>query len=654
MSNIGFTGSTGSTGQTGFSGSNGPTGYQGPIGPIGLTGYQGIQGITGLQGIAGTQGNTGITGEIGITGITGDQGPIGSLNGIGSTGSIGEQGYVGFQGNLGITGEIGIKGPQGQTINIGLGPTGFSGAIGYTGYTGFTGNTGPTGLTQTGIDVYYNSNELTQFSNFGISINNFGNEWSPITYGNTAWQSVSLSESGQYQTAVVGVDSRGYIYTSNDYGLTWSAKVTDKLGDWWWVSISSTGQYQTAVSLYDYIFISDDFGNTWNQVLNERSGGWTSISVSSSGQFQTATIYSNIIYISNDYGKTWKSISVSGSITIRFWCVAISSTSQYQTAGSENGYLYVSNDFGNTWTPKITDTQRNWYDISISASGQYQTAVSYRGILSISSDFGNTWKTILSSPSVSLWSGVSISASGQYQCASIYNNGAFLGAPGNGQIHVSTDYGNTWDYKYTPNDWSSISISGSGQYITATTSYASGFGNYVRGRIYICNSGLGPIGPAGVSTDPYFKLTGIPGFPISTTQILNAESFSDNSLSLIGFLNTTGLKINNSGSVIFPSTVSTPNPATIIDFQNLSLGLYNISMSSNITSFTFSNGLNGGQYTIYVSNTTGETLNIGPFASSNSLKTNFSGGILNVPNNGNVILNVTYWNSIYFLSGTNF
>ena len=52
---------------------------------------------------------------------------------------------------------------------------------------------------------------------------------------------MSLVSSGKYQTSTV---NGGYIYTSNDYGVTWTPR--DSLRNWTIVSVSSNALYQTA------------------------------------------------------------------------------------------------------------------------------------------------------------------------------------------------------------------------------------------------------------------------------------------------------------------------------------------------------------------------------------------------------------------------
>jgi hypothetical protein len=296
----------------------------------------------------------------------------------------------------------------------------------------------------------------------GQIVNNFGDVWDKKLQGVQTWNSVSISSSGQYQTACGTV---GLIYMSSDFGETWISKTTVSK-NWTSVSISSTGQYQTALENGGLIYLSTDFGETWDSKTTVNQN-WCAISISSSGQYQTALTGGGLIYLSTDFGETW----ISKTTVPRNWkSVSISSTGQYQTAvvyGS--GLIYMSTDFGETWNSKTTVNQ-NWIDVAISSTGQYQTSCEGNFYnLYISKDFGNTWdaKYFASAYSNAFqFTGVSLSGTGQFQTATACNGPE-------GAIYVSIDFGVTWAMKYYDGDFSggSISISASGQYQTTCSVY---------------------------------------------------------------------------------------------------------------------------------------------------------------------------------------
>ena len=95
----------------------------------------------------------------------------------------------------------------------------------------------------------------------------------------------------------------GQIHTSSDFGINWTPRYSSL--NWYSVSLSSTGQYQTAVVNSGQIHTSSDFGFNWTPRYSSLS--WYSVSLSSTGQYQTAVANNNLIHFSRDYGFTWSS-----------------------------------------------------------------------------------------------------------------------------------------------------------------------------------------------------------------------------------------------------------------------------------------------------------------------------------------------------------
>jgi len=130
--------------------------------------------------------------------------------------------------------------------------------------------------------------------------NNFATNFKQlsITAGTSA-----CSANGQYVTAI---SWGGYVYTSNNYGVTWTQNSIG-LNYWTSVSMSATGKYQ----LLDIggstntgpLYVSSNYGQTWT-AASPASTTWGSTSVSATGQYQAAISFSGL-YISKDYGKTW-------------------------------------------------------------------------------------------------------------------------------------------------------------------------------------------------------------------------------------------------------------------------------------------------------------------------------------------------------------
>ena len=275
------------------------------------------------------------------------------------------------------------------------------------------------------------------------------------TSATASWYSISLSSTGQYQSAVARTPN-GYIYTSSDYGVTWTARTAPGSLSWIFISLSSTGQYQSAVvDTSGYIWVSSDYGITWASVTAPGSLNWRSISVSSTGQYQSAAGQNSYIWRSIDYGVTWASVTAPG--TLGWNSISISSTGQYQSAVAGSGYIWRSDDYGATWASVTAPGTASWQSISLSSTGQYQSAVIISGYIWRSIDYGATWAT--ASVGTTTWVSISLSSTGQYQSAIAQNN----------YIYTSSDYGLTLSSVTAPGapTWTSITVSSTGQYQSA-------------------------------------------------------------------------------------------------------------------------------------------------------------------------------------------
>ena len=312
----------------------------------------------------------------------------------------------------------------------------------------------------------------------------YGVTWTSRTApGNLAWSSISLSATGQYQNAVV---NGGYIWTSSDYGVTWTARTAPGSLNFTGISINGTGQYQSAVVSFGNIWTSSDYGVTWTARTGPGSLEWTSISVSLSGPFQVAIVRgTGSIWYSSNYGSTW-TIKSSSLASMDWTSVATSSNGQYISATVSNGNIWTSSNSGTAWTARqmVSMLPGSWTSIAVSSTGQYQTATTWYGNIWTSSNYGVTWTERTEPRDVEWmkWVDVHISSTGQYQTAVISN----------GYIWYSIDYGVTWSqyasYYYTGNTGPVININPDGTVVTIVgagsatiTASQVATGNYLAG-----------------------------------------------------------------------------------------------------------------------------------------------------------------------------
>jgi photosystem II stability/assembly factor-like uncharacterized protein len=370
-------------------------------------------------------------------------------------------------GRLYVNGTASLNDHLLQTSQCSGNITGFITGIGFTGnYTGnyeggyFLGRTKITQNTVQLVDSSFGSNYVRKSTTAPVQ----------------TFRSAAVSSDGRYQIVAVndaGGSQGGYIYVSNDYGNTWTPRVTDTTRTWRGVAISADGKYQTACHYSGFIYVSNDYGNTWTAKASALY--WGTVAMSSDGKYQTAaggayiggpTTYYSTLYISSDYGNTWISKS---NLTV--WIgTTMSSDGKYQYAVTNIagfGSFYKSSDYGNTWTVITSNLgTASFNSISTSADGKFIIAARASTTnLYISSDYGNTWVTRSAS---SNYNSVSISDNGKYMVAGI---GQFYVLTGG--IYFSSDYGNTWKLITPSTQVWTVAMSSNAKYIIGVSSNTS-------------------------------------------------------------------------------------------------------------------------------------------------------------------------------------
>lgn len=283
------------------------------------------------------------------------------------------------------------------------------------------------------------------------------------------WWNLSMSSDSKYQLACQNTVN-GQVFTSSDYGITWTPVILDEVGLFYGGSMSSSGQYQSVVRNTGNIYISSDYGITWNPKIIVNN--WFDIAVSGDGKYQSVVSFDDnlltggYIYTSNDYGETWINSTPKFSVPGFYYYIAISEDGKYQTATitanstpDDNYYtssLVLSNDYGKTWNIQTFGT--NFIQNSMSSDGKYQLVVDFSPGIWKSSDYGETWTFI---DYVSDWYSSAISSDGQYQiCVSRTNI-----------IYRSSDYGNTWISNTFIHAITSVSMSGDGKDLSICYNY---------------------------------------------------------------------------------------------------------------------------------------------------------------------------------------
>jgi hypothetical protein len=267
------------------------------------------------------------------------------------------------------------------------------------------------------------------------------------------WSRVTISANGTYAlaaAATLGVAS-GYIYWSNDSGATWTQTAAPQRNDWSSIAVSNDGATlyatgQTAIT--GPIYKSTDSGTTWNLLpFTGITVGFYAIAGSSDG---TKLVIGDIsggtgIWRSTDSGLNWtNNASYFQGETIRNAGSIASSNSGTRLAVVADNSVWTSGDSGATWTEETTPTGTNLY-IACDMSGTRLYAVGdgngttgmyiWKGLYTSSWAWTQTLISAdLSGDVVSNFSCIACSKNGQYIYLAIVNL----------PVWKSSDYGATW------------------------------------------------------------------------------------------------------------------------------------------------------------------------------------------------------------------
>jgi hypothetical protein len=273
--------------------------------------------------------------------------------------------------------------------------------------------------------------------------------WHALTTSADGSRLYAASESCGSSACSGGIIDVGGIWTSSDYGMTWTAIASTSGRKWFSIATNINGSKVAAVDRGGDVYTSTDFGSTWTQrQLGGAVHNWESIASSSDGTKLVAVASDGYIFTSSDSGVTWTNNSPAGSLP--FTGVSSSHDGSRLAATTWSSGLYISANSGTTWT-RATFTLPNPEDSvllqSVAMSGDGSRLVtgsrpynSNGGIVFTSADYGTTWTSSVQTSYDYI--GFASSGDGSHVAAAIY-----------GQTGVSTsaDYGTTWNFQITGN-----------------------------------------------------------------------------------------------------------------------------------------------------------------------------------------------------------
>jgi photosystem II stability/assembly factor-like uncharacterized protein len=273
------------------------------------------------------------------------------------------------------------------------------------------------------------------------SICNPGDTWIPLTSSPQPYRGATSSSDGQILAVSAGLppgagDTPGYIYTSFDGGVTWTARESLKK----WVSITSSSDGTKLLSCVhgEYLYTSTNSGVTWTPRLTDSARDWLWVTSSSSGNNLAAVVNNGQIYTSTDSGISWTARESN-----RNWQqIASSSDGTRLVAVVNSGQIYTSTNGGVSWTAR--ETTRNWRCVSSNSAGTILAAgVGLNpGLIYVSTDSGVTW--------------IARGVSKDWLNIKVFDNGIIVAMAYGDQIYISYDNGVTWSSKDVSRNWRGI------------------------------------------------------------------------------------------------------------------------------------------------------------------------------------------------------
>ena len=254
----------------------------------------------------------------------------------------------------------------------------------------------------------------------------------PAGYGE--WYGIASSSDG---SKLVTGKYGGYIYTSKDYGATWTPRTGAGTGNWHAFASSANGQYLVTGKMGGHMYTSADSGINWTRrdIPGFGTGYWYGFASSATGQNLVTGNFGGNIYYSTNYGVTWTQGNIPGVDSGQWYGFASSDDGTKVVTGSYGGYIYTSTDSGANWTQRTGAGTGGWHGFASSANGAKLVTGEYTEYIYTSTDYGATW-TKRTSAGEGNWRGFASSSDGTKLLTGNYGSG--------GSIYISTDSGINW------------------------------------------------------------------------------------------------------------------------------------------------------------------------------------------------------------------
>jgi hypothetical protein len=165
------------------------------------------------------------------------------------------------------------------------------------------------------LNVSGYSLKLWRSSNYGVS-------WQEISTSPGGESAIAVSNSGQYYATVLNGGSNT-VNISTNFGSSWGQ--SNILSTLVTVSASIDGKYVAACGT-GKIYTSSDYGASFSSLNDSPSASWQRITSSVNGQYLAACVYGGYIYTSSNYGANWTQQTNGLPTAVANWQVVESSS----------------------------------------------------------------------------------------------------------------------------------------------------------------------------------------------------------------------------------------------------------------------------------------------------------------------------------------
>ena len=291
--------------------------------------------------------------------------------------------------------------------------------------------------------------------------------------GNIAnWFQVACSFTGQYVAVIDANIYRPFIWTSNDYGNTYSRRNL-QTHDYSGISVTDTGVI-CVPAIRDLIFVSVNYGGSF-QPTNDPGGFWYKIATDGTGQIRFCVkAFNNSDGLTPN--KVFKSINGGPFISVyqqpdNWSCVCVNQSGSTIGVCAYEGNVSLSKNTGNTWV-SCNAPPYCWSGITLDSTGQNIAVCSLDGYIYYSNNGGRVWHLRTTGlPPLTAWSGIAMSADARVLFVCGIND----------YIYYSTNAGVKWTMTSpngVPSNWYSIACNNDGSFVCASIN---------GGNIYVIN-----------------------------------------------------------------------------------------------------------------------------------------------------------------------